>query len=299
MAQIVGAALVSHHPGLMQADDFRVRMGDGADSDLIAGYQRLRARIDAVRPDTFILFDTHWFTTGYHLVDGGAHMHGSYTSDEMPWYLHGQRYDYRGSPALAALIEDVAVEQKVMSKAIYDDALPRHYATINVVDKLVRDGERVVSVSTCQNCQPRHYLESGRVIGEAIRRMTPDIGERVVLLASGALSHKFNEIDWVQKHPRMYHEDNVSRPANVAADKAAIALLEAGRHDQILEQWDAKFRPLPWEGFGGHYLQMIGALGGADCRDRGVALSDYENARGTGNVHMWFDTAPQQQEATA
>ena len=84
MAQIVGAALVSHHPGLMQSDDFRVKMGDGADSDLIAGYQRLRDRIDVVRPDTFVLFDTHWFTTGYHLIDGGAHMHGTYTSDEMP-----------------------------------------------------------------------------------------------------------------------------------------------------------------------------------------------------------------------
>ena len=263
MGKIVGAALVSHHPGLMQADDFRIRMGDGADSDLIAGYRRLRERIDAVRPDTFILFDTHWFTTGYHLVDGGAHMHGSYTSDEMPWYLHGQRYDYCGSPTLAALIEEVAVEQGVMSKAIHDDALPRHYATINVVNKLVKDGERVV------------------------------------LLASGALSHKFNEIDWVQKHPRMYHEDNVSRPANVVADKDAIALLEAGRHDAILEQWDAKFRPLPWEGFGGHYLQMIGTLGGAECRSKGTALSDYENARGTGNVHMWFDTAPQEQEVTA
>ena len=63
MAQIVGAALVSHHPGLMQDDAFRIKMGDGADSDLIAGYQRLRDRIDAMRPDTFVLFDTHWFTT--------------------------------------------------------------------------------------------------------------------------------------------------------------------------------------------------------------------------------------------
>jgi aromatic ring-opening dioxygenase catalytic subunit (LigB family) len=114
-------------------------------------------------------------------------------------------------------------------------------------------------VSTCQNCQPHHYLESGRVIGEAIARSDA----RVVLLASGALSHKFNEIDWVQKHPRIYHESNVSREANIALDKEAIALFEQGRHDLVLEQWDRKFRPLPWEGFGGHYLQMVGALGGS------------------------------------
>jgi len=290
MGHIVGAALVSHHPGLMQPDDFRVKMGDGADSDLIAGYARLRARIDAVRPDTVLIFDTHWFTTGYHLVDGGLIHRGSYISDEMPWYLAGVPYDYRGAPELAGLIEQVAMEQGVMSKAIYDHDLPRHYATINVVNQLGcgRRGERVVTVSNCQNCEPRHYLESGRVIAEAIRRSDA----RVLLLASGALSHRFNPIDWVQQHPRIYHESNVSRPENIAADKEAIALLEQGRHDLVLQQWDARFRKLPWEGFGGHYLQMVGALGAERCRSKGTALSDYENARGTGNIHMWFDIEP-------
>jgi len=35
----------------------------------------------------------------------------------------------------------------------------------------------------------------------------------------------------------------------------------------------------------------VGALGGAECRTRGEPLSEYENARGTGNIHLWFDTA--------
>jgi aromatic ring-opening dioxygenase catalytic subunit (LigB family) len=285
MGRIVGAALVSHHPGLFQTDEFRIQMGDGADSDLISGFERVRAEIESVKPDTIVIFDTHWFTTGFHLIDGGEHYRGTYISDEMPWYLYGQQYDYRGSPDFARLVESVAAERKVFSKGVFDETLPRHYATINVVNKLVRD-EKVVTVSTCQNCQPHHYLESGEVIGEAIARSDA----RVVLLASGALSHKFNEIDWVQKHRRIYHEENVSRPENIARDKEAIALFEEGRHDLILDQWDEKFRPLPWEGFGGHYLQMIGALGGRACRSKGIVLSDYENARGTGNVHIWFPT---------
>jgi 3,4-dihydroxyphenylacetate 2,3-dioxygenase len=283
MGQIVGAALVSHHPGLFQSDEFRVKMGDGADSDLVPGFQRVREQIDAAKPTTLIIFDTHWFTTGFHLIDGGARYAGDYISDEMPWYLYGQKYAYPGNPALAQLIEAVATEQSVQSKAIYEPTLPRHYATINIVNKLRRD-EKVVSVSTCQNCQPKHYLESGRVIAEAIARSD----ERVVLLASGALSHKFNEIDWVPKHPRIYHEINVSRETHRAADLEAIGLLEQGRHAEILENWDTTYRPLPWEGFGAHYLQMIAALGGAHCKARGQRLSDYENARGTGNIHMWF-----------
>ena len=42
MGHIVGAALVSHHPGLMQCEEFRRLMGNGEDSDLIPGYARLR-----------------------------------------------------------------------------------------------------------------------------------------------------------------------------------------------------------------------------------------------------------------
>jgi 3,4-dihydroxyphenylacetate 2,3-dioxygenase len=284
MGSIVGAAIVSHHPGLFQTDEFRVMMGNGDDSDLVRGYARLRAKLDEVKPDVLMIFDTHWFTTGFHLIDGGEGYEGTYISDEMPWYLFGKKYAYKGAPDLAGLVEAVAVEQKVLSKAVYEPTLPRHYATINVVNAVAR-GEKIVSVSNCQNCQPHHYLESGRVIREAIARSP----YRVALLASGALSHKFNEIDWVQKHPRIYHETNVARPENIVRDKEAMALFEQGRHADIIDQWDTKFRPLPWEGFGGHYLQMVGALGARECVAKGTALSDYENARGTGNVHMWFD----------
>ncbi|MGH6630840.1 MAG: extradiol ring-cleavage dioxygenase, partial [Burkholderiales bacterium] len=136
MGEIVGAALVSHHPGLMQDEAFRIAAGAGADSDLIAGYDRLRAKIDAVRPDVLVIFDTHWFTTGFHLVDGGAHYSGTYISDEMPWYLHGQHYDYRGAPDLAKLCQVVADERGVLAKVINEPALPRHYATVNVANRL-------------------------------------------------------------------------------------------------------------------------------------------------------------------
>jgi hypothetical protein len=34
---------------------------------------------------------------------------------------------------------------------------------------------------------------------------------------------------------------------------------------------------------------MIGALGGKDCTAVGEPLSEYENAHGTGNIHIWFE----------
>lgn len=283
MGEIVGAAIVSHHPGLFQTDAFRIEMGAGADSDLITGFDRIRTRIDAVEPDVLVILDTHWFTTGFHLIDGGTHYSGTYVSDEMPWYLHGRRYDYPGSPGLAELVEATAKEQGVAAMNIVEPNLPRHYATINVVEKLRRN-EAILTLGTCQTAKTHHFLEMGAALGEAIRRSD----KRVVLLASGALSHKFNDLDWVQKNPRIYHHDNVSDPKNVESDREAIGLLMQGRHDVILDRF-AQYRAMPWEGFGGHYLQMIGALGGKACAAPGTPLSEYENARGTGNIHIWFE----------
>ena len=292
MGHIVGAALVSHHPGLMQCEEFRRLMGNGEDSDLIPGYARLRDKIAAAKPDVVLVFDSHWFTTGYHLVDGAARYTGSYISDEMPWYLHGVPYDYRGHPELALAIEAVSREQGGYNRAINHPELGKQYATINLVKhlRLEQADIPVVTVSSCQNCDWTHFLTSGEAIGEAVRRS--DL--KVVLLASGALSHKFNAIDWTPNHPRIFHESNVSRPENIASDKAAIALMEQGRHDTVLARWDDDYRKKPWEAFGAHYLQMLGAMGGAACRAKGEALSAYENARGTGNIHIWFETATQE-----
>ena len=288
MGKIVGAALVSHHPGLMQCEEFRRLQGAGEDSDLIAGYARLRQRITDAKPDVVVLFDSHWFTTGYHLVDGGDAYRGMYVSDEMPWYLHGVPYDYRGHPALAQLVEDVSRERGGYNRVVRHPDLGRQYPTINLVKQLRLEQMDlpVVTASSCQNCDWPHFLQSGEIIGEAIRRS----GLRVLLLASGAMSHRFNNIDWTPKHPRIFHESNVSRPENVVSDKGAIELMRQGRHDQILERWNDEYRRLPWEAFGAHYLQMLGALGGQACRAPGEPLSAYENARGTGNIHIWFPT---------
>jgi 3,4-dihydroxyphenylacetate 2,3-dioxygenase len=283
--KIVGAAIVSHHPGLFQAEEFRIQAGDGRDSDLVAGFKRVRDRIEASGADTIVLFDTHWFTTGCHLVDAGAHYEGTYISDEMPWYLHGQQYGYDGDPELARLCAIVAEERQVIARAIDEPTMARHYGTINIVNTMIR-GQRVMSVGSCQTAATENYLEMGEVVGEAIKRSD----RQVVLLASGALSHKFRNINTVPPNPRIYHPDNVSSDFNRESDYRVIELLQQGKHQQILENFDSEYRRLPWEAWGAHYLQMVGAMGGANCTAKGLALSEYENAHGTGNIHMWFDS---------
>ena len=283
MGQIVGAAVVSHHPGLVQPKEIRVQRGNGRDSDLIEGFDRVRAKIDEVKPDTFVLFDTHWLTTSLHLVAGAAHYKGMYTSDELPFAMTRFPYDHAGAPALAVEVEKVAQEKKVAARNVVEETLPLHYPTLNVIHYLGR-GEKVLSVGTCQTAKLKHFLQMGEVVGEAIRRSDA----RVVLLAAGAMSHKFYDLDHVPPNPRVWHPDNVSEPKNRALDMEVLELWKQGRHDTVLDRFP-ELEAAKYEGHGAHYAQMMGALGGRNCRARGTQLSEYENAAGTGNVHVWFD----------
>ena len=283
MGEIVGAAIVSHHPGLMQPLEPRLQRGGGRDSDLVEGFERVRARIDAVKPDTFIIFDTHWFTTGMHLLTGAEHYGGLFTSSELPFAVDRVPYDYDGAPALATAIEAVAQERGVPARSVTNPDLPLYYGTINVVRKLRRD-ERVLSVGSCQNAAPHHFLAMGEAIAEGIRRSEG----RVLLLASGALSHAFHDLDFKPADPCGWAPANVFSAENRKLDAEVIEQFRQGRHDAVIDRYP-ELRRARIEGFGAHYLQMIGALGGRDCRARGTPCSDYENAAGTGNIHIWFD----------
>ena len=283
MGQIVGAALVAHHPGMMQPEQARKMRGNGHDTDLVAGFARLRAHVDAVKVDTFVLFDTHWFTTNMHLVAGAPHYAGLYTSFELPFALSRVPYDFKGAPELAAAVETVAQERKVTARNVTEPTMPLQYPTINVVARLGK-GEKVMPVGVCQNASFAQYLEMGAAIGEAVKRAPG----RVVLLASGALSHKFVPVDFQLRNPNAWHTDNLSDAKHYDIDRRMIALFEQGRHDQALDSYP-EMRAAHYEGWGAHYVQMAGALGGKAWRAKGTACSAYENASGTGNIHMWFD----------
>ncbi len=291
MGQIVGAAIVSHHPGLMRSEAQRLALGDGHDTDLIPGFARIRRKIDLLDADTFVIFDTHWITTAMNLVAGRAHYQGIYTSDELPHVLAGVEYDYPGAPELAARVQEIADEHNFPAYNATDPHMANHYATLNVVAHLGR-GEAVMSVGACQNGSLENYLQMGRIIGQAIG----ESDGRVVLLASGALSHAFTPIDEPFRNPNFFDPENVFSDANRSLDHEIIAAFGAGRHDQVLDR-HGDLQKAKIEGWGSHYFQMLGALGGRDCRHVGRPMSNYENARGTGNIHIWFEVPAAEQQA--
>lgn len=291
MGQIVGAAIVSHHPGIMRPEADRLKLGDGHDTDLIPGFGRIREKIDALDADIFVVFDTHWISTAMNLVAGLDHFKGVYTSDELPQVLSGVEYDYPGAPALAARVQEIADQRKFPAFNATDPHMANHYATLNVISHLRKD-EKVLSVGACQNSSLENYLQMGAIIGQAIA----DTDGRVVMLASGALSHAFTKIDEAPRNANFFDPENVFSEENKKLDHEVIDLFAAGRHDQVLARYP-ETQAARYEGWGSHYFQMIGALGGHDCRLSGVTMSNYENARGTGNIHIWFDVPATAQQA--
>ena len=281
MGEIVGVGLVSHAPTIMFDEAGRLEINDGKEISLVPGLLRLREEFDRIQPDTIVIIDSHWFTTVEHVLSAHERRHGKMTSSELPRGMVQIPYDYRGDPEFAKLAASLGDELGTPTHASEDDYLPVYYATINLVHYLHKD-ERVVSVSVVQTGEPDDFLTMGEAIGEAASRLD----RRVVVLASGGMSHTFWPLKQLPKHEAS-DPVHIFTPEARAADEKRLEWMKEGNHRRIVETMDDYLQYAP-EGDFGHFLMMLGSVGGADCTANGELYSDYENATGTGQVHVCF-----------
>ncbi len=280
---VVGFGLVSHVPTIMLPEAERKALNSGKEISLVPGLRRLRSEVlDRLKPETLVIFDTHWASTVEHLLTAHERRRGRYTSDELPRGMSGLPYDFPGDPELAHAAAAAARKKGQPAHASDDPYLPIHYPTTNLLHYL-HQGERVVSVSCVQTGEPPDFLAMGRAIGNAVAAT----GRRVVLLASGGMSHRFWPLSEI---PRREASDprHIRTAEARAADEERLRWFAAGDHRRVIETMDryARFAP---EGRFGHYLMAVAAVGGSACAAPGRKFSDYENAIGTGQVHVWFD----------
>jgi aromatic ring-opening dioxygenase catalytic subunit (LigB family) len=286
MGAITGAGLLSHAPVIMFPEARRVAANGGRDFTLATGLARLRREVvDRTPHDAVLVLDTHWATTTGTVVTAHPRRHGLHTSDEMPAELRQIPYDLPGDPELAHALAAAAEEHGTPLCANDDPHLPLHYATLNLFHHLGRPGVPWLSLSVCRTALAGDHLRVGQAIGRAVARLD----RRVLVLASGGLSHRFRPL--AELPDRMAGDPaHIATPEARAADEQRIAWLEAGRHDLVVAAMPAYREHSPEGGFG-HYLALAGALGGARCTVPGRRFSRYENAIGTGQVHLWFDPA--------
>ena len=284
MGEIVGAGLVSHVPTIMLPEEVRLEINEGTEITLVTGLRRLRSEVlDRLRPDTIVVLDTHWDVTFEHVITAHERRTGVFTSGELPRGMRQIRYDFPGDPELAHAVAKLAEERDDTWVLANDDPyLPIFYGTVNLWTYL-NGGERWVSVGINQTAETDDFLLLGELIGRAVE----GIDRRVVLLASGGMSHRFLPFKELRKRESSRIE-NVYSPAHAEADQKVLAMFREGDHAGVID-WMPEYRRFSPEGHFGHYLIMVGALGGRACTARGELFSDYEASVGTGQVHVWFE----------
>lgn len=286
MGEVVGAGLLAHVPTIVLPEEIRRELNRGDDSSLVPALHQLRAEVfDQLDYDTVVVLDSHWATTVEFVVTAQQRRAGLFTSEELPRGMTRRHYDFPGDPELAHLIADQATAHSTFITAIDDDFLPIFYATTNLWEFLGQglDDKKWISIGVCQTADGEDNLRLGRALGDAIEKSD----RKVLLIASGALSHTFWPLRKLRDHEAAGVEHIFTAEA-AAADAQRMAWFEEGDHARVLDTMDEFYRYKPEARFG-HYLMMMGALGEGDCTATGRRYGEYENSIGTGQVHYWFD----------
>lgn len=286
MGEVVGAGLLAHVPTIMLPERVRKELNEGREISLVPGLKRLRTEVfDTLDYDTVIVLDSHWATTVEFVVTAQDRRAGLFTSEELPRGMTRIPYDFAGDPELARAIGAAGHDAGTWMTPIDDPYLPIFYATINLWDYLGRGlpDKRWISVSVCQTGETEDFLRAGRAIKAAIEATD----RKVLLLASGALSHTFWPLRQLRSHEAS-DPSHIFTPEARAADEERIRWFEAGDHARVLDTMPEFLRYKPEARFA-HYLMMIGAMGEGDVVAPGRLYSEYENSVGTGQVHIWFD----------
>ncbi|MGW4391995.1 3,4-dihydroxyphenylacetate 2,3-dioxygenase [Streptomyces sp. NPDC004685] len=290
MGEIVGAGLLAHVPTVVLPQETRLELNEGKEITLVTGLRELRREVferDAPQEyDTVVVLDSHWATTVEFVVTAQQRRAGLFTSEELPRGMCRMPYDFPGDPELAENIAGFADKHGTWITAIDDPYLPIYYATTNLW-KFLGEGlpdKKWVTIGVCQTGDMEDHLRLGRALADGIAA-TP--GRRVLLIASGALSHTFWPLRQLRDHESS-DPAHIFTPEAREADRERIAWFKEGRHDKVIdtmaEFW--KFKP---EAKFFHYLMMAGALGERACVARARQYGEYENSIGTGQVHLWFD----------
>src|SRR5918996_671947 len=285
MGEIVGAGIVSHVPTIMLPEETRLEINDGKEITLVPGLRRLRSEVlDRLTPDTIVLMDTHWESTFEHIVTSHDRRQGVFTSHELPRGMRQIPYDMSGDRELAeAIAAQAEGRDDTWILASDDPYLPIFYGTVNVWTFL-RGREAWISVAINQCGQTEDFLLLGELIGKAVAATD----RRVVLLASGGMTHRFFPFRELRQHESSAAPQNILSTDSYEADQKVIAMLQRGDHAGVIENMPEYKKAAP-EGHFGHYLIMAGAIGGARCIASGELFSEYEASVGTGQVHIWFE----------
>ena len=189
MGKLALAAKITHVPSMYLSE--LPGKHHGCREAAIEGHRVIGRRCRELGVDTIVVLDVHWLVNaGYH-VNCNAHFKGIYTSNELPHFIKDMAYEYRGNPVLGRLVAKTATERGVFTRAHEVDSLELEYGTL-VPMRYMNADQRFKVISIAAWCDWHKLEDSGR-FGAALGEAIENSDCTVAVLASGSLSHRFND----------------------------------------------------------------------------------------------------------
>ena len=281
MGEIVLAAKCTHVPTmLMSEQDGPVK---GKRQAAIDGHREIARRAKALGADTAVVCDTHWLiNAGFH-INANSRFEGLFTSNEFPHFIQDLEYSYEGNPQLGDAIAKAATDRGAFTLAHHLDSLTLEYGTLVPMRFMSREGDfKVVSIAAY--CTVHGHDES-RIVGEAIREAVEASDAKVLLIASGSLSHKI----WAN---RDYAANNgtftISSEFNRQMDLHVLEMWKRGDHATFLKMLPEYAEKCCGEGSMHDTAMLYGALGWDSYTAPCEVVTPYFPSSGTGQTNVIF-----------
>ena len=281
MGEIVLAAKVTHVPTMLMSE--KPGRVFGTRQQAIDGHREIARRAKALGADTIVICDTHWVVNaGYH-INANAHFEGVFTSNEFPQFISDMPFKFEGNPGLGDLIAEKAREKGVYTLSHHIDSLELEYGTLVPMHFMSREGEfKVVSVAAWCTV---HSHESSRKLGEAIREAIEASDSKVLLIASGSLSHKIWPNDDYEANNGTF---TISSEFNRQVDLRVLELWQKGEIATFLKMLTDYANFCCGEGSMHDTAMLFGALGWDRYTGKGEVIGEYFPSSGTGQANVVF-----------
>ncbi len=282
MGEIVLAAKVTHVPTMLMSENPGPL--EGKRQQAIDGHKEIARRARAAGADTVVVIDTHWLVNaGYH-VNASDHFEGNFTSHEFPHFIQNLGYEYKGNSALGDLIAEKATEKGVHTLSHQVESLTLEYGTL--VPMRYMNPESDLKVVSIAGWCTVHSIESSRILGEAIREAVEASDSKVLLIASGSLSHQI----WANDD---YAANNgtftISSEFNRQMDLRVLDLWQQGEYATFLKMLGEYSAKCSGEGGMHDTAMLFGALGWDKYEGKAEIIGEYFPSSGTGQVNVAFE----------
>lgn len=279
MGEIVLAAKMTHVPTMLMSEQEGPIKGKRQAA--IDGHLEIARRAKALGADTVVIIDTHWVVNaGFH-VNANDRFRGVFTSNEFPQFIQNMAFDFGGNPALGDLIAEKAQAKDVYTLSHQIDSLELEYGTLVPMHFMSREHDMKV-VSVAGWCTV-HSHESSRKLGEAIREAVEASDSKVLLVASGSLSHRIWPNDDYAANNGTF---TISKEFNRQVDLHVLELWKRGEWDTFLKMLPEYADYCCGEGSMHDTVMLLGALGWDKYTGNAEIVTEYFPSSGTGQTNV-------------